>query len=448
VTLQLSGYQEVAVERLVDRVPTYACFDPPGAGKTAVAINAALQAGTFPMLITLPAHLVLQWHDELIRWGIPPEEISSAPRGCGPAKRLAALEADTSFCLVSYNSWTNWSYLPLLLDPKWAAFTMDESHRLRRGRHTKGGAWRGVHYLRQKSRSTHLKTPIWWLSGTPMVRDGSDLWPLMAMAEPNRYTSRTDFAKQMCHTADGPYGMMVGKIRDAEYFRRVIGRYSIRRSYDEIPELAKLQRRDISLPVELDRAELARHRTIKRDYRDPVTDEPLNSASAMIRALRRIPLPAKLDALTELLTDHPGRFLALCWYRSSAADIQAKVARSGRHVGMHIDGKTSERERQRSFRIYNDYEDGVLVGTIGSLAEGLNLQRGYQVAFLEQHYLSEANEQALKRVLRRGQTQPVLIYWLWAPKTYDVRVRRVAANREKDIYTALDDFLKEEPWRT
>lgn len=442
--MKLSGYQEEAVDRLVDN-ETFGCFDVPGSGKTAVAINACIEAARFPVLVTVPAHLVIQWRDEMVRWGVPAEEIAIAPRGCGVKKRMAALESGCAFTVLSYNSWASDRYRPYLLDRRRGSYVMDEAHRLRKGRPGKGGTWQGIHWLRTKTRSKHMHTPVWWLTGTPMVKDASDLFPLMSMVNPYRYRSRRDWATEMCHTADGPYGLIVGKVRDPQHFRDVIGKHSIRRTWRQIPELRKLQRRDIPLPIELEPSQLLRHRLIKQDYRDPETGEPLDSPSAMVRALRRISMPAKVEAATELLEDHPGRWLILAWYRDSARDLYDAM-RQHRPVG-HIDGTTPERERERAFATYRDNPNGVLVGTIGSLQEGLNLQCGYQVLFAEEHYLSTANEQSLRRVLRRGQTQPVLIYWMRGLKTYDMRVKRVSEGRAKDIETALDDFLEEEEWR-
>lgn len=454
--MKLSGYQQAAIDRLLEAhrpTPTFACYDAPGIGKTAIALNAHLQLNRFPVLVTVPAHLVLQWRDELIRWGIPESEIGYCPRGMSVTNRLSQLAADHAFQLVSYNMWSSPRYKELLLHRAWQAYTFDEAHRLRKGRKGKGGIWTPISHLRTKTRSKHLSTPLWMLSGTPIVKDATDVWPLLHLANPYRFTSRQDFALETCRVSQTPYGLHVGPVRNVERFHTLLGRYSIRRTWREIPELTGLQRRDIPVPVELDPRELNRHRTIKRDYRDPQTGDPIDSSAAMIHALRRLTIPVKVEAFTELLEDSLDRFLALAWYKDSARmafdrvrNYIAKHPDLKRTHIVYIDGTTPERERQQALATYHKYPDTILIGTLAALETGLNLQHGYQVVFLEQHWLSTTNEQAVARVLRRGQTQPVLVYWLHCPRTYDMRVKRVADGREASIEQALSGFLDEEDW--
>jgi superfamily II DNA or RNA helicase len=443
-------HQEKAIELFLAN-KTFGCFDVPGSGKTAVGINALDRLGRSPALVTAPAHLVPQWRDQFIAWGFPPEEIAYTPRGCGPRERLEALYSDAAITVVSYEMWTTPRYRDELIAKWWEAYVFDEWHRLRRGgkrrkRSVHGGAYKAVRWLRTKTRSAHMNTPVWALTGTPIVRDATDVFPFLQMANPYRFSSRERFAQDVCYTSQSPYGLQIGKVRDPERFHRMLGKYSIRRSWDDIPELRELKIRHIEVPCEMSPEELHRHRGIKQDWRDPVTDEPLFAASSKIRALRRLAMPAKLDAVTEVLEDHPGRWLLVAWYKSSARDLQQVSRKAGRPTG-YIDGTVVERERREAIETYKRNPNGVLVATIETVKEGFDgLQIGSQIIFAEQHYLSKTNEQAWMRLFRRNQTQPVLAYWLYARRSFDMRVRRVARKRDLDINEALGDFLEEEPW--
>jgi superfamily II DNA or RNA helicase len=437
--VELSSGQRIAVDRCLAS-PTFGVFDVPGAGKTAIAINAIGELDRYPALITLPAHLIPQWRDELIAWGVPPEEIAAAPRGCGPAKRLAALTGDCAIALVSYNTWASWNYIPYVTDPRWQSFVFDESHRLRRG---KGATSKSVHWLRTKSRTTHgrLRTPIWALSGTPLVRDASDVFPFLQLCDPARFSSRRRFAQDICYTTETPYRLDVGKVRDPAAFRALLGQYSIRRLWHQIPELSQLERRDIQVPVELSTKTLARHRAIKKDWRDPETGEPYLTAGARVHGLRRIIVAEKLEAARELISDMQGPVIVLVWYRDTASTAVNLLSRLSRPV-MAITGGTSELDRAKALAMYRTKKDPILIGTIGSLKEGWNLQSGHQIVVVEQHYLSTDNDQAIHRALRRGQQQAVGVWWVWAPKTIDVRVRYLARKRDENISYALDALLE------
>jgi SNF2 family DNA or RNA helicase len=443
-------HQTRAIEHFLGNT-TFGCFDVAGAGKTAVAINAHLRLERFPALITVPAHLVAQWVDQLQLWGVPEDEIAATPRGSGPVERIEALFAGKAFTVVSYEMWTTDRYRPYLLDADWAAYSFDESHRLRRGgrrrrRSVEGGAYKAVKWLRTKTRSPHMKTPVWWLSATPIVKDASDVWPFLALANPYRYTSRDRFAQDTCYCTFTPYGLHIGKVRDTKQFHKELSRYSLRRGWNAIPELRDLQIRHIDVPIMLDPAQRKRHRTIKEDYRDPETGEPLFTSGAMIRALRQVSMLAKLDAVGEILADHPGRWFVLAWYRASARLLESAARKTGRPVG-YIDGSVPEVERQEALARYKRNSNAILVATIASTKEGLDgLQVGNQVMFAEQHYLSEENASAWQRLYRRGQGQPVLAYWLYVRGSFDMRVRRISNTRGANIEEALSEFLEEEPW--
>jgi hypothetical protein len=442
--LRLSPEQVTAIDLFLAN-ETFACFDPPGAGKTAVAINAIVSHGEFPALVTMPAHLVPQWKLQLELWGVPAEEIAAAPRGCGPTTRMDALTGNCAIALVSYNSWSDPKYRPLLLHRRWCSYTFDESHRLRRG---KGATWHSVKKLREVSNSKHVHTPVWWLSGTPLVKDASDIWPFLFMVNKHRWGNHQKFILNTCVTFQGKYKLEIGAVRDPDAFHRLLGQYSIRRSWRQIPSLAKLQRRDVDLPIELDPATLNRHRVIKRDYTDPVTGEKLGSSAEMVHALRRISVATKVESVTEFVLDHPGRLLLLAWYRDSARSMANAITRVNKVPVAYIDGGTSEAKRAAAIRLYKANKDCVLVGTIGSMKEGWDsLQIGYQALFVEQSFVSVDNDQALHRLLRRGQKRPVMIYWMYALRTFDIRVRKLASTKQDNIEQALGEFLHEEEWR-
>lgn len=450
--MQLSDEQVRAIDLFLAN-PTYGCFDPPGAGKTAVAINAAIEQDKWPILITMPAHLVPQWKLQFELWGMPENMISAAPRGCGAANRHEALNTNTAVTLVSYNTWSSKAYTKELLNPKWQAFVFDESHRLRRAKNAtavKQTVWSNVRLLRTKTRSKHVNTPIWFLSGTPLVKNGVDIWPFLFLCNKYKYGNKDKFAQNICYTFRGTYGLEIGAVRDPEAFQSLLGRYSIRRSWRQLPGLKDLTVRHVDMPIELSKTELNRHRAIKRDYVDPLTGERLESTSAMLHALRRLSVSAKADALTEWLEDHSGpgmgSSLVLCWYRDTCRAMVNAVGNTGRPV-VRIDGSTSERDRQVALSLYQR-GNVVLVGTIAAMKEGWDsLQSGHNVVFVEQHYLATDNEQAYKRVARRGQNKPVIVTWMYAPKTIDVRVRRAAKNRGTDIATSLGEFMTGEEWR-
>lgn len=438
MALQPSREQRVAIKRFVNNV-TYGCFDPVGFGKTAVAINAAIETNNFPCLVTVPSHLAEQWRDELQLWGVPSSEIAVFNKDTEAEERSRALTGYGSFNIVSYDTWSR--YPEWLVDRDFKCYVFDEFHRVRKA---KGVTWKQISRLRTKTRSKHRSTALWSLTGTPLVRDPADIFPFLYLCEPDRwrYNARLKFAKDWCHTFQGEYSLKIGKVRDPDAFYELLGRHSIRRRWKDVPELAKLQRRDVDVPVVLPPDVRRRQQGIKEHWRDPVTNEPIVSSGQMAHALRRLSVPTKVKAASELVQDHSGRWLLLAWYRDTARQVYQAVQQvAGDRTVSYIDGGTNASERNRACRRYRD--GGILVGTIGASSEGLNLQAGSQIALIEKHYLPATNDQAIGRVLRRGQTQPVLVHEIYARGSFDVKIRRMTAKRQANIDHALREYLEE-----
>jgi DNA modification methylase len=86
-------------------------------------------------------------------------------------------------------------------------------------------------------------------------------------------------------------------------------------------------------------------------------------------------------------------------------------------------------------------DDGVIVATMGSMQEGVNLQKASNIIFAEHHYLPGTIEQAIARCRRYGQTEPVNVYHVMARGTVDDTVWRVMRGRHSNVTKALLEDL-------
>ncbi|KAF8457901.1 P-loop containing nucleoside triphosphate hydrolase protein, partial [Kalaharituber pfeilii] len=116
-----------------------------------------------------------------------------------------------------------------------------------------------------------------------------------------------------------------------------------------------------------------------------------------------------------------------CWVRS--LDLVETVLK-GRNVGyVRIDGKLSFDDRQKVLRRFRE-ESGIMVllMTTGAGAVGLNLTIASRVHLLEPQWNPMVEGQAIGRVARLGQTQPVFIYrYIMAGTIEEVRPFWVSA---------------------
>lgn len=104
-----------------------------------------------------------------------------------------------------------------------------------------------------------------------------------------------------------------------------------------------------------------------------------------------------------------------------------------------IDGHTSLEGRRRALQEFNSNPDcTVMLATIGSSAEGVNLTVASVVHLLEPHWNPMVEAQAVDRVHRIGQTQEVTVIRYIVPNSVETYVQDVQKEKLQIINQAMD----------
>lgn len=439
----LDDGQKQDVDLLVSH-DRWGLFNETGTGKSYPAIEAALQ--NLPALLTVPAYLIPQWtrYVEQYAPGTTVRVIDGRP-----VDKNEKLLTPADFTLVSYATWQGQDtrYKQIIQQhTRWGCMVWDESQRLR-GRNS--STTNSVFKAANKSSRNH-DTPMWFLTGTPLVRDVGDLWPFLYLCDRKQFTSYWRFVKKWANVVETPWGSKVGTLLDPEAFYGMVSQYSSRRELSglDMPRL-------IDIPVEISRALHVMINQAKKSYQIEFPDgsrsrEAVTSGSALWSKIRRWttvnPIDShrspKLDALKGLLDDNSQeRVIVWVFYRDSARAVYDFLRQEvkDRPVGFHMGGNSTA-ENLSALRQYTK-EAGVLVATISSLSTGVNLQDGHVQVFLEESTLPSDNKQAVARQWRRGQTKPVLVYRVFAERTVDTSVRKLASGRDTDHNRVVREFL-------
>jgi SNF2 family DNA or RNA helicase len=450
VVLKLSDYQEVGRDVLL-KFGRYGLFDEQGVGKTPTAIMAAAErAGTgSPVLITVPAYLMYNWERELKAW-LPSAQVLRAD-GERP-QREAVLNSNADFILTSYHSWNliktqdgpnRW--YPQLHRRRWAHMMFDEAHRLR-GRNSN---WTKRVFQLQNVDSKNQNTGMWFLTGTPLVRDAGDVWPFLHLQDRQMFRSYWRFVEEICHITVLPWEKEVGKVRDPERFMDIMRRYSIRRLCKEIPELADLHHTMKTVEVPLPPSVLKAMREAKRTYvlnHKDMEEREFDSGGALYGALLQLasnPPTAenpKMKAFRDYLQNEVSntRVGVGCWFRATAA-LAADVSRKLKRPTVMITGDQTSRQKEDAIREYERNPRTVLIGTIAAMKEGLNLQQGHNVAFLEESDLPEDNNQFIGRWKRRGQKETVHCVQFLTNGPESTKHRNVGKRRREIVQAMLEE---------
>lgn len=452
---ELSDYQHVSRDYLLGR-EVAGLFDAPGVGKTPPTIVAGAEKGaesSRPVLVTAPAYLLDNWEYEISRFA-PGSRVVKA-NGNGAAARHEALATDADFVLTSYNNWSAkkqgaFTY-PELSESKWAATVFDEGHRLR-GRSSQ--CTKHVFKLRL-TRARNLATPIWCLTGTPIVNNPGDLYPLLHLWDKREYKSYWDYVGTYCRVVKTPWETKVGQVRPemAGPFRDLLGSFALRRTLADIPSLASLDEsiRDyvVPLPSSVVKSFTAAKKEYIIEHPDLEVSEFVNGGGALYSRLRQLatnpPTTAKpkIDFLSDFLQDRFGPVVVYVWYKDSAKAVAEALAGSKRPVTL-ITGDVPTHRRSDLVDKWTSQTNGVLVATISSLKEGISLVHASDVVFLEHSELPADQEQCIARLKRRGQSELVTVHNVFAANSPDMAIKKHLKDRNLGLKRALTSWLMED----
>lgn len=447
----LRSYQHDAVTFFMDNSRALLC-DMPGMGKTHPAIEAAkCKADDMPKLVVAPAYLLPQWKDAITDYLGVFEPVRIVNRKDPPIP-----DGWPGWAIISYHTLMTQGVHrhPELLSTKWPVVIYDEVHRLR----SRNAQWTKTAF-KLKAFNT------FGLTGTLIVNNPGDVWPILHIFDPQRFRSYWRFIDQWCSTEKTPWATeILGIKRGLEpAFNDMLDEFMLRRRIeDHLPELPPVIEHHLS--VELPPPVKKMHDKLKKDWfiEHPSLDEPLivQSGGALVAKLRQltagvlksadgVPLckpdqRVKTQTVLDLLDDHPNEpVIVFSWFRATAEDIgYALACKTPLRPVSVLTGDAAPNVRARYVDYWKTQPNGVISATMSSLQEGANLQHARMVVFVEEDYLPASVEQAIARLHRFGQAFPVNCYFVRAKGTIDDAVARVRLRRERANLRALLEDLQ------
>lgn len=452
--MELDDYQEVARDFLASR--TFAClWDSPGVGKTAPAIAAASARDNGPILVTAPAYLLPNWEYEIGRFDSGAKVVRAD--GAGFAARSEALTEDANYVLTSYNNWSagkgkEFTYEALVQRP-WSAYIFDEVHRLR-GRNSR--ATKHVQRVRRRD-SSNVRTPVWGLSGTPIVNNPGDIYSLLNLWDKRRFSSYWNFVDEWCTVTNTPWAKEVGQLRPGmeEAFQELTAEFALRRTLADVPKLAGLEEDHkhyyVQMPSSVRKTISEARKNYIIEHPDLEAAEFVSGGGPLYAKLRMLatdpPTSAKpkVGLVRDLLgsEENAGPAVVYVWYKSSAHAVAKGLTKTNRPVTL-VTGDVPTHQRSGKVDEWKSHPNGVLVATISSLKEGISLVNASSVIFIEHSELPADQEQCVARLKRRGQTRLVSVHHVWAQGTPDTAIKKVVIDREMGLKRALTRWMEED----
>lgn len=422
--------------------------DPPGLGKTRVAIE-AFDGGK--VLVVAPALVIGggTWDDELAKWAKHPEGFQVVPYSMLNARNGNSVNFGTSRA-PRYR-------LRDEVKGKYDAVIVDEAH-YTKGRKT-SWTW-AVQDIAKRSDS------LLEMTGTPVPNWAHEMFTILRAISPEKAKpggglgSYWRWIEDWFHVSGSPFSetaKVIGGLKACsrackefpatdpcehylQFMDANIGDRFLRRRREDCLDLPEVSYQEVQVPMSADQKRI--YNSMKRDYLaeiggDEVVAWTEGAKNVRLDLISTSPWllnpqgPARGGKLEMLRFDLEGRSqptVVFAHYRASV-DAAAQVARDlGLRAGV-VHGGYSKQQQGETVRAFKRGELDVLCGSLETMAEGLQLTAADMLIFLEVSFKPSRNEQARYRVDRMGQERPVTIRDYITPKTVDENKRKLLATK-------------------
>lgn len=427
---RLDPYQRVGA-RFLALAGKAILADCPGVGKSAQAITAACEVGAKKILVVTEKSLIYNWEQQFRLW-MPPD--------------YEATREITNYEQVAI-------HLSKFLHKKPDVLIVDESTQVKNRKAKRSQA---IYKLAQ------TVPYVWLLTGSPVLNRPDELWMPLHIVDPQRFRSYWRFVETYCLVEHNPWSGGVKPVglnpAMSKALSAELATVLLRRSKDVIA-LPPITRETIF--VELAGVQKSMYESMLNEFFVILDNSKIVHAPSVVAQLVRLrqitcspalvggpDVSAKTDALLEIVENYaPDYKILIFTLFVPYADLLA--SKLSKFNAVKITGGVPLKQRNQAKDAFNnDPQCRVLVGTIGAMGKGHNIQAGDIVIHADKAWVPDIVEQAESRAHRRGRTDPVHVISLVASGTIDEHVEAVLENkyrikREVDAVTMLVKLLQE-----
>ena len=454
---ELMQHQAKFLASVRDGHRSFLLADEPGLGKTAQSVLAASVADAYPLLVVVPNVVKMNWAREVERW--TPQRRVTVIHGDG-----RDMDAFADVFVVNYDILDR--HLSWISRFGFKGMVVDEAHMIKNVQSQRSKAVLSIaESIRERTPGIQPLTIA--LSGTPLINEVDDfraIWrflgwtdaekpgpELMAKLENNGWTP----ADPAFYPAARESVVSMGIVR--------------RRKIDVAADLPA--KRVVDLPVELDdevgrgirdaetklaRKLLDRFTVVKNGkLGEKLSDEAiirmvclqeLEEANASAEGLNVFSMVRTIgEAKASLAADYTaqlarsvGKVVFFAKHIHVMDRVEAQLAEMGLKT-VSIRGDQTATFRQEQIDAFNkDPEVAVAVCSLTAAGVGVNLQASSNVVLAELSWTDAEQTQAIDRVHRIGQVEPVTAWRIIAAQTIDARIAELIDGKAGLAARALD----------
>lgn len=355
---------------------------------------------------------------------------------------------------LSYNGFviTNYSRLKATLAHRWDGVIFDESQMLR-NRNT-DSLFKTVRAA--LSRQAYDKVPIFFLSGTPIVKAAGDLWPILYMIDRKRFSSYWRFVQKYAIVWQDRWGWHVEGITNVRALWADLDSVALRRTVAQVqPSLPPKVRQRI--PLQMSSRQARAYRELEEEMIAEIDGGALLLAPSVLARetrLRQLLVSPKLigiddagaaiPALVAVAGDHMRPFVVYTPFRGALDIIGAELHKAGRPT-FAIHGGMGFRFHETIGVFKNAAKAGaapVLISTV-QMAKSWDVSETTHEAYMLGYDWNETTMvQAEARLHRNKQSDTVFARYFVHTGTIDEFVLDVLAGKKRLADVIMDRVHK------
>ena len=455
---ELMHHQAQVVSAAAAGHRTFLLADEPGLGKTAQALLAAQAADAYPLLAVVPNVVKANWAHESELW--TPSHPATVVHGDGDT-----IDGFADIVVVNYEVLDR--HVGWIGDLGFRGMVVDEAHFIKNK-----SSQRSQHVLQlaERIRARTARPLMMALTGTPLINDIEDfraIWQFLGWIDDKK--PRTTLMHALEETGLTPADRGFSAAARASVIDLGIVR---RRKVDVAADIPA--RRIADLPVELDdeagrsiraaEQELARRLVVRYESALAARTSAVAVEGIDHDLVRRVASWEREDGAKSKAGENVVGVMRRIGQAKAglSADYAAQLARSvGKVVffAKHIDvmdaaeetfarrgirnssirGDQTAKVRQKNIDAFmNDPDVAIVVCSLTAAGVGLNLQVASNVVLAELSWTDAEQTQAIDRVHRIGQGEPVTAWRIIAAQTIDTKIAQLLDSKAGLAARALD----------
>ena len=439
---------------------TFLLADEPGLGKTAQALLAAQAAGAYPLLCVVPSVVKTNWAREAARW--TPSRSVTVIHGSGEE-----IDGFADIVVVNYEVLDR--HVAWIATHGFRGMVVDEAHFIKNKK-----SQRSQHVLEiaDRIRQRVARPLMMALTGTPLINDIDDfraIWqflgwigenkpgpPLMTALEETDLTpldrgfypaarqAVIDLGIVRRRKLDVAGQIPARRIADLPVELDPAAARSIREAERELA-LRLLQRYDAAVAARAQRSgqtvEDIDHQLVRgvagRELSDPAESSSGENVFAMVRRIGHAKATLAADYAAQLARN-AGKVVFFAKHIDVMDSASALLESRGiRYASVRGDQPPAVRQRNIDAFV-NDPDVAIAVCSLTAAGVGLNLQVASNVVLAELSWTHAEQTQAIDRVHRIGQTEPVTAWRIIAAQTIDAKIAELIDSKAGLAARALD----------